>query len=61
MKEQMPECAIIPAILGKLHKEIFSASGFLKHDIWRPDDFGSYEEFTDYVRYDVSVRSWSNP
>ena len=55
------ECGIVPTILGSTHKEILNSTALSSFDIWMPgnaEDIEEYNRFIDYVRYDVSLRSW---
>lgn len=58
LKQKCVDCGLIPSILGKNLKRVFDKEAFDGIDVWEPEMGISYEEFIDYVRYVVSLKSW---
>ncbi len=57
-RNTLHDFAIVPAFLGKNHDSVFIGQDFSGMSIWKPQN-GTYDEFIDYVRYVVSVESWT--
>lgn len=61
IKNEADGCGVVPTILGRTHKIILKNKYLSSFDIWMPGDAGDideYDRFIDFVRYDVSLRSW---
>ena len=73
IKAETGKCGIVPTILGRTHNQILSNQALSSFDIWLPGDMSNvsgnmevglnhntevYDRFVDYVRYDLSLRSW---
>ena len=61
VKDKVKNCGIVPTLLGRTHKQILRNKDLSSFDVWMPgntEDIEEYNRFIDYVRYDVSLRSW---